>query len=182
MTCFKWTLLLVVLVGCIPRDRPPVVVVPTPVVKTDDGCVLFWQEGLLVKPIVKHTGSNLTHAAILLDGYVYEAVPPCVHKVLLKDYVKEMQAKKRKDFKWFIMEPNKPYTPDELTRMRLNLDSQLGRPYMLRGWWKGHEVRGIFCSQLVGNALAATGRIKSGNFRESPGSLYEKILPQYTSR
>jgi len=162
-----------------PLPKPPIVL-PTPIVKSTDGDILFWQDGLLVKPILKHTGSHLTHAAILIDGYIYEAVPPRVHKVLLADYIKEMKAKKRSDFRWFVMEPNEPYSKAEVNKMRKYLESQLGRPYMLRGWWKGREVRGIFCSQLVGNAIEKTGRIESSNFHESPGSLYKKIVPIYT--
>ena len=55
-----------------------------------DGSVIFWQGGLLVKPILKHTDSDLTHAAIVLyngkEPFVYEAVPPRVHKVPLAEY------------------------------------------------------------------------------------------------
>jgi len=147
-----------------------------------NGSVLFWNGGLLVRPITKRTGSTITHAAIIMDGYVYEAVPPRVHKVAWNEYVEEMKVKgeKRSDFTWFVMEPNKPYSNAEQVLMRKHLESQLGRPYRLKGWWKGREVRGIFCSQLVGNAIETTGRIKSSNFRESPGSLLKKIEPLYT--
>ena len=150
-----------------------------------NGSVLFWQDGILVKPIKKHTGSNITHAAIILDGYVYEACPPRVHRALLKDYLKEMDEKslkpsmQRRGFKWFIIQPIRPYTDNQLSDMIKYANSQLGRPYQLRGWWKGHEVRGIFCSQLVSNILSRSGRIKSGGVHESPGSLYLKLKPLY---
>jgi len=116
---------------------------------------------------------------------VYEAVPPCVHKVRLADYLKGMEAKSHKpasqkrDFTWFIIQPRVPYTPAQLASMKRHAESQLGRPYMLRGWWKGHEVRGIFCSQLVGDIIEESGKIKAGGVHESPASLYKKLLAFY---
>ena len=53
---------------------------------------------------------------------------------------------------------------------------------MLRGWWKGHEVRGVFCSQFAGNVLAKSGKIEAGGVRESPGSLHDKLLPTYEKK
>jgi hypothetical protein len=150
-----------------------------------DGSVIFWKDGALVKPISKHTGSDITHAAVVLGGYVYEAVPPCVRKVTLEEYVKEMNAKakkpamQRRGFTWTVVQPKKSYTTAEVSEMREYAEAQLGRPYMLRGWWKGHEVRGIFCSQYVSNTLERGGRIKSSSFRESPGSLFNKIKDLY---
>jgi hypothetical protein len=147
-----------------------------------DGSVIFWKDGLLVKPISRHTGSDITHAAIVLDGYVYEAVPPCVRKVTLEQYVKEMNAKAKKSrrgFTWIIVQPKEPYTTAKVSAMRKYAEAQLGRPYMLRGWWKGHEVRGIFCSQYVANTLENGSRIKSDSVHESPGSLYKKLEGLY---
>ena len=150
-----------------------------------DGSVLFWKDGFLINPILKNTGSHLTHAALILDGYVYEAVPPCVHKVPLAKYLKEMKDKsqipfqEKRGFTWIVVQPKVPYTATELLAMRGYAESQLGRPYMMRGYWKGHEVRGIMCSQYAGNAIGKTGRIVSSNFHESPGSLYEKLKEIY---
>jgi hypothetical protein len=78
------------------------------------------------------------------------------------------------------MKPSTPYTYTQLLEMKKHAVEQLGRPYMLRGWWKGREVRGIFCSQYVGNIIEKSGLIKSGNFTESPGSLLKKLTPSYT--
>lgn len=161
-----WLLFMAALVTAAPTES-----VPT------NGSVVFWQGGILAKPIVKHTGSDITHAAIVIDGFVYEAVPPRVHRVLWNDYVKEMARKRNTTY--FVMTPKQPYSKKAVDAMRKYLDSQLGRPYMLRGWWRGHEVLGIFCSQLVGNAIEKTGRIKSDNWHESPGALYKKLLPLY---
>lgn len=171
----------------IPGDKiqPPT---PPPVSPTNtrDGSVIFWRGGLLVGPILRNTGSDITHAAIVLyDGndepWVYEAVPPCVRKIRLDEYEKELQtqSQKRRDFSWFSMSPRKPYTVKQLAEMKKYAESQLGRPYMLRGWWKGYEVRGVFCSQYIGNIIERSGLIVSGNVRESPGSLYRKLAKFY---
>ena len=151
-----------------------------------DGSVIFWQGGLLVKPILKHTDSDLTHAAIVLyngkEPFVYEAVPPRVHKVPLVEYRKLMEEKgdeSRRLMMWSVMQPMDCYTAGQLATMKVHAESQLGRPYMLRGWWKGHEVRGLFCSQLVGDIIAKSGKIPAGGIHESPGSLHDKLLPFY---
>ena len=154
-----------------------------------DGSVLFWQGGLLVKPILKHTDSTITHAAVILyvndEPWVYEAVPPRVHKMPLADYCRMLEVKSRRHaiqnrgFTWFIIQPRTPYTAEQLEAMKCYAESQLGRPYMLRGWWKGHEVRGIFCSQYVGDVIEQSGKISSAHIRESPASLYQKLIAFY---
>lgn len=166
--------------------EPPKPLIPPYDAGLRDGSVIFWRGGLLVKPILKHTDSDITHAAIVLyngnDPFVYEAVPPRVHKVSLAEYRKLMEQKigeSRRPMTWFIMQPMFRYTPRELAAMKAHGESQLGRPYMLRGWWKGHEVRGVFCSELVADIIERSGKIESGHIRESPGSLYEKLLPLY---
>jgi hypothetical protein len=85
---------------------------------------LYWENSRLVKPIIRHTGSNITHAAIILDGWVYEAVPPAVHKMPLNKYLASMQAKakkpalERRGFDWFIMEPRIAFTANQLSAMK----------------------------------------------------------------
>jgi len=151
-----------------------------------DGSVIFWRGGLLVKPILKHTDSDITHAAIVLyqgrEPWVYEAVPPRVHKVPMAEYRRLMEEKtneSRRPMTWFVMQPKVRYGALELNAMKRHAESQLDRPYMLRGWWKGHEVRGIFCSQLVGDIIEKSGKIESEHIHESPGSLHEKLQPFY---
>jgi hypothetical protein len=178
-------LLLGLLVGCQPTSQ----LKPIPEPRPRDGSVVFWHGGLLVRPIYRNTDSTLTHAAIILymDGepWVYEAVPPRVRKVSLTQYRQEMKEKgqddrlKRRDFTWFIMEPCESYTQHQLEAMKRYAESQLGRPYMLRGWWKGREVRGVFCSQFAGDVIEQSGEIRSDHFRESPGGLYKKLVPFY---
>ena len=149
-----------------------------------DGAVIFWQGGPLTGPILRHTGSTITHAAIVLDGWVYEATTPRVHKVPLDEYMASLRARagRTAGFSWFMLQPQTSYTPEQLASMRRYAESQLGRPYMLRGWWQYREVRGIFCSQFVGDAIEQSGKIVSAHFRESPVSLYGKLSEFYQSQ
>ena len=77
----------------------------------ENGSVIFWHGGLLVGPIFDATGSKLTHVAIMLDGDVYEATPPCVRKMPFNKYVQHLQSLEKKpfwikrDFQWFIVQP-----------------------------------------------------------------------------
>ncbi|MFA5344753.1 MAG: YiiX/YebB-like N1pC/P60 family cysteine hydrolase [Candidatus Omnitrophota bacterium] len=154
-----------------------------------DGSIIFWQDGFLVKPIMKNTGSNIVHVAIVLyenDGpYVYEATWPRVRKMPLADYLQLLADKRfkhvpsKRGFRWFMMQPREEYTPKQLESMKQYARSQLGRRYMMRGWWKNKEVRGIMCSQFVGNCIEKSGKIKSANFKESPVSLKEKVETFY---
>jgi hypothetical protein len=179
-------LLILCLASCSREPTPPKPPAPPYDHGLRDGSVIFWRGGLLVKPILKHTDSDITHAAIVLyngkEPFVYEAVPPRVHKVSLAEYRKLMNEKvheSRRPMTWFVMQPVDRYTRVELTAMKAHAESQLGRPYMLRGWWKGHEVRGIFCSELVGDIIERSGKIESGHIRESPGNLHDRLLPFY---
>jgi hypothetical protein len=145
-----------------------------------DGSVIFIQGGPFTNLISRHTDSTLTHAAIILydngEPWVYEATPPRVCRTALPEYLRLLEKKsQRHEMSWFILEPRIPYSSRELSAMKRYAESQLGRPYMLRGWWKGREVRGIFCSEYVADILEQSGRINSAHIHESPGSLYIKV-------
>jgi hypothetical protein len=149
-----------------------------------DGSVIFLQGGPLSKTIKRHTDSPLTHTAIVLyDGnepWVYEASPPRVSRTPLAEYLNLLKRKSQKHaISWFIMQPRVPYSESELVAMKNYANSQLGRPYMIRGWWKGREVRGLFCSEYAGNIIGKSGRIVSADYHESPGSLHIKLSVIY---
>ncbi len=154
-----------------------------------DGSVIFWQDGFLVKPIMKNTGSDIVHCAIVLyennEPYVWEATWPRVQKTRYSDYIAHLQTLKikpisiKRGFKWFILQPVDNFTHQQLEAMKQYARSQLGRPYMLRGYWQNREVSGIFCSQYVSNCVEKSGRIQSANFKESPVSLKEKLKELY---
>jgi len=145
-----------------------------------DGSLVFWKGGPLANVIKRTTGSDLSHAAIVLNGYVYEAVPPKVRKVKWAEYAEEMKLKR--GVTWFTLTPKRNYSLISNLRMVKYAESQIGRRYQLRGWWQGRESRGLFCSQYVANTLEKSGVIESANYHESPGSLYEKVKPYYDER
>lgn len=186
----RLALLLVLCLGCTPPLSPPTPPGRQPSPPYDaglrDGSVIFWRHGPLYRPIYHNTHSDLTHAAVILyqNGipWVYEATIPRVHKMPLAEYRTTIQETLRKhpQMSWFIMQPTNRYLKCELVPMKVYAESQLGRRYMLRGWWKEREVRGIFCSQFAGNTLEKSGRIESLNYHESPGSLYDKLTPLYS--
>jgi len=185
-------LLLVLLMGCEPPRQPCPGPCPRPRPHRSypaDGSVIFWEKGILKEPIYRNTGSDLTHAAIVLyigsEPWVYEAVPLRVHRLPLDTYLKRLEEMRqtpfhqRREFSWFLIQPRNSFTADELKAMKQYADSQLGRRYMLRGWWKNREVRGTHCSQLIGNIIERSGWIVSSRYRESPGSLHAKLTLLY---
>lgn len=154
-----------------------------------DGTVIFvrnnGKKDIVSKEIVKATGDALVHTAIILYDnnvpYVYEStVPGGVQKQTLEQfYVKRDKLSKRSPSKQLTLElviPKIEYSQQEITKMKKYANSQLGRPYMARGWWKEQEVLGIHCSQYIGNIVSQSGRIVSNNYKESPTSLYKKLL------
>ena len=157
---------------------------PQPVSTPKDGSLIFWKGGPLAKIIKRNTGSDLSHSAIVLNGHVYEATWPKVRRVKWAVYVAEMEQHRRqwRNFDWFTAEPKRNFSVPAVLRMLLYAKSQVGKPYMLRGWWQGRETKGLFCSQYVANTLEKSGLIQSANYHESPGSLYEKVKSYYDHR
>lgn len=147
-----------------------------------DGTLIFYHGGLGVRPIERFTGSKITHVAIVLDDYVYEATPPVAHKVKLNDYIIYLEQLKKKpfwkkrSFYYFVLVPNKEL---DYGYAKVYADNQLGRPYRITSFLHDKESRGIMCSQYVGNIIERTGLIKSSNNKESPVSLYNKIRRSY---
>jgi hypothetical protein len=159
-----------------------------PAANPPDGTVIFvtqsGRQDVLAKKIEQATGDNISHTAIILyeddQPYVYEStIPGGVQRNKLKDYMKKVNGLKSafptKGMQIHLIPPDPEYNADELIRMKHYANGQLGRPYMLRGWWKGKEVRGMHCSQYVGNIVSRSGRIESFNYKESPASLYVKL-------
>ena len=145
-----------------------------------DGAVVFvrnnGKQDIVSKEIVKATGDTLVHTAIVLYDknvpYVYEStVPGGVQKQTLEQfYIKRDKISKRAPSKKLTLElviPKIEYSQQELAKMKKYAKSQLGRPYMMRGWWKEQEVSGIHCSQYVSNIISQSGRIVSDNYKES---------------
>jgi hypothetical protein len=169
--------------SCLPAPTPPVLPAPVPYdAGLRDGSVIFWCGGPTLQPIKRQTGSNVTHAAIILYRnnipYVCEAVPPEVHCVTLTDY-RELMTEAIEDSEepmaWYIRQPREAFTVAQRTAMKTYMETQLGRPYSVLGWMLGREVKGVFCSELIADTLEKSGKIHSDGVHESPISLYNKL-------
>jgi hypothetical protein len=153
-----------------------------------DGTIIIVENQVLSRIIARQTGSpyNFNHSAIILhdaNGYpwVYESTWPVVKRTPLWQFqqwarkvAQRRAVLRRGGLGVYYIEPKYPYTEYQLQQMKAYAKSQLGRRYMMRGWWKNREVRGIHCSQYVGNILEESGRLPSMNFKESPYSIYCK--------
>ena len=151
------------------------------VIGLPDGTLITIENGLLSRPIARHTGSAMSHCAVVQDGYVYEATVPRVRRMLEADYFLWLQHRQHvrqarwgKQLRWYVTRPHTPFPPAEVAVMRAYADSQLGRHYALRGYWSARPVSGIHCSEFVGNVLAASGRYESLGRHESPVTVYAK--------
>jgi hypothetical protein len=74
------------------------------------------------------------------------------------------------------MPPTNPISLNSLLKMKKYADSQLGRPYSIKGYLKGREVEGFHCAEYVGEILEMGRIIRSDKYRESPGGIYDKVM------
>ena len=147
-----------------------------------DGSVFFFKDGYLARPIQNHTGSTITHTAILLyddEPYVYEAIFPRVRRVPLNEYldfIRSMQSRlipSRRCASWFVVNPN--LTEEQLSKAKLYANSQLGTKYMMKGFWKNKTVQGIHCSQFVSETLNIAGLPIDYGPKVAPVDIYRQL-------
>lgn len=87
------------------------------------------------------TGSFWGHAAIYLDGYVYEAVTKGVRKTSLEKFCYT------KDAVGLGRLPGPAWTPDQLAAMKAFCESKISEPYDYSLIWG--TMRKWYCSKLV---------------------------------
>lgn len=135
------------------------------------------------------TQSPLAHVAIILPDpsgamVVYEAVPPCVRKVTWRCYIDEILPKwaahrwtqRLGGLNTLLWEPREGLlSQEQISGMTKEAESLLGLKYGLF-WNYLWETWKIHCSEFVSQVWATTGLIEAGGGRESPGSLYRKLL------
>ncbi len=150
-----------------------------------DGSLLFLENSNQFVEL--YTGSETTHVAVVLheqeQPWVYEATPGEVRKLTFAAYRTELgelnkrRGEKRK-IRAVLVEPNKPYSAEQITAMRELLESQIGRRYSIKGHVHGHSD-GIHCAELASRALCAASVLKIERCQaESPASLLAKVKPQ----
>jgi hypothetical protein len=132
-----------------------------------------WTDGSLVvlhnssKMVAGWTDSDVTHVALVMNisgqPWVYEATPGKVRRVLLANYREELRglnAGRRRPIRMSVMEPKRPYSPQQIAKMRTYLNGQLGRRYSIKGAVRGKPSDGIHCAEYVATALTKTGRYR----------------------
>ena len=149
------------------------------------GSTIFIENGNYSRSVQMVTGSNLSHCAIIFkegkQSWVYEAAQPNVQRHTLEwyfDWIKKTQ-KEKPSMQYFLLQPKKEFTQEELKKMFQYANSQVGRPYMAKGYWRNQPVTGTHCSQFVSEVLSQSERWQSMGDKESPLDLYNKIKNDY---
>ncbi len=155
----------------------------------NDGSVIF-MENTVPRPLdgimERVTNSPLSHVAILLyynnEPYIYEAYPPVARKMPFYQYLDEMLPKWEKKgwtkrlggLNTFWWEYN--LSKDNLDIMKEKAEELLGMKYRLLLNFFFNMENAIHCSEYVSYIYEAAGLLISKKGRESPGSLYRKLL------
>ncbi len=156
-----------------------------------EGSCLFTQNGLprfLDRLLERVTNSPLSHVMIFLrhDGrpYVYEAYPPKVRKISWRKFV-EVTLPEREERLWtrrlgglrtVVWSPRKPFARNTLDGMHAEAEDSLGVNYSMIWNWLRTECPALHCSEYVGNICEAGGLLTSDGGKETPGSLFHKLL------
>ncbi|WP_390174067.1 YiiX/YebB-like N1pC/P60 family cysteine hydrolase [Rhodopirellula sallentina] len=99
------------------------------------------------------THDKYTHTAIVLDGVVYEATVPTVKKSPFPGH-------HGRTTHVFAYVPERPFSADEVARMKQYAESHLGQPYGLKNYfWKNSRPDGrTWCSEFVRDVLDSSQR------------------------
>ena len=149
-----------------------------PLQPVDDGTLIFVKGGNRI--VQFETDSEITHIGIIFmensEPYFYEATPPKVRKIPLKDYIKEIEDinKRHPRNKRELIYINTPILKDKITSMKKYADSQIGRAYGVRSYIKGKELSTIHCSEYVSRILREGGEDIDTPYKQTPDSLMKK--------
>jgi len=145
-----------------------------------DGTVVVWENGSNLGPVQRHTGSNKTHAGIVLyegkQAWVYEASRPNVHRYTIEQYIKRIEDahKTLPNLGVYFLQPEKPYTANQLHKMKQYANSQIGRPFGIQSYMLGRPMQTVHCCEYVGHILEQSGRFKALGPRETPKTIFDK--------
>lgn len=145
------------------------------------------QEGTLVfvkggnRIVQSQTNSDITHVGIIFthrsEPYVYEATPPRVRKLPLREYIKEIEAENKKhpknQRKLLYVQPAS-FSEQQIAAMKRFAESQLGRPYSVKSYIRGKERTTIHCSEYVSRTLQMGGEMIDTPSKQTPDSLLKK--------
>lgn len=155
------------------------VVLSTPSVclAVQDGTVLMMYADNVVGRVANRiTHDKYTHTAIVLGGVVYEATVPTVKKSPFAGYHGRTEH-------IFAYVPNRPFSADEVARMKQYAESHIGQRYGLKNYfWKNSRPDGrTWCSEYVRDVLNSSQRYQlSYGQGFEPQTLLNTIGGQYT--
>lgn len=144
----------------------------------EDGTLLFVENGQNL--VECYTKSSYSHVAIVIDGQVYQAEPPRIRKEPVLDWftnIAKYNEGSGSPALVVVMAPDKPYSKEEIAKMREFLESQVGRRYSIRGYLRKVPGDGIHCAEMCSGALEASGRFdfSEENFKYSPGHVHDLL-------
>ncbi len=145
-----------------------------------NGTVVVWENGNHLAIVQRHTGSNKTHAGIILyegpQAWVYEASRPDVHRYTIEQYIKRIDEANRAlpNLGVYFLQPKKPYHVAQLRAMKEYADSQLKRPFGMSSYMTGRPTATVHCCEYVGHVLERSGRFDALGPRETPKTIYDK--------
>jgi len=145
-----------------------------------DGTVVVWENGNMRSIVQRQTGSNKTHAGIVLyegtQAYVYEAAKPDVHRYTIEQYerILDQYHKKFPDLGVYFLKPRTPYTTAQLQAMKKYANANLGRAFGVRSYMTGKPQVTIHCCEYIGNILYCSGRYHNLGPKETPKTIFDK--------
>ena len=156
-----------------------------------EGSCLFTENslpGCLDRGLEWITGSPLSHVMILLyhegQPFIYEAFPPVVLKVSWAVFMEKVLPK-RADRRWtkrlgglnaVWWSPQVSFDEGTLTCMRAEAEAWLGTKYSMVWNWLRVDNPKVHCSEFVGYVCEAGGFLTCDKGKETPGSLFNKLL------
>jgi hypothetical protein len=149
---------------------------PTPA-ELPTGSVLLMHSDNVVGRVARRVldGDRYTHAAIVIDGQVYEADWPAVQVHPAATY-------RRPATEIVVYVPRRPFTPAETAAMRAYAVAHLGQPYGLKTFFapRTRPNGKTWCSRFVKDALNVSGRYELTEHQgREPHNLAAAIIADY---
>tara|TARA_Y100000034_G_scaffold78539_1_gene94397 strand:+ start:6553 stop:7101 length:549 start_codon:yes stop_codon:yes gene_type:complete len=155
----------------------------------EDGTLIFIEHGRRIVEL--GTDATITHVAIVATDekgvtWIYEATPPKVRRVTLSTYYKEIvelnkerTEENKQHMRMWVMRPNVRYAASKVKKLKLYLDSQLGKRYSILSYITRRPGVGCHCGEFVSHALKRVGIELEHPCKESPQTVIEKVVKYY---
>jgi hypothetical protein len=84
-----------------------------------------------------------------------------------------------KNVKLCVARPKKSYTQEQLAIMKKYADSQIGRPYSIKGYLRSQPVEGTFCSEYLAEMLNQAHVTNIKPVTLSPANLWRSLYMDF---